>query len=1103
MTSTLLKQVERFRYLAILLLSVCGYATADAQETAATSDEINAAIMADSAILPTWTNDADYPWYLYETYIYDDNDNHITSYRLRTPNVPSGSTSTLSMTYSSEFETALYFESEVSGYEESQLSMLVDGEEAELITGSNRHRSFIRIPSGSHTVTFIGGYRVSYLYSMWIGEVGDLAAQCVKDGSVPLTFTNDATYPWVTREGFINSTNFTEPGSTSKVSTSITITEPSRFSYECRTVSYTCTTNVYVDGKLYDVINKISTSDNPWQKRTAMLDAGTHTIEFENVITDTPTPSSMTQIRNVSVDSDFTEVAVTTPGQFVTLLVDKIGDKSVMDVETLKISGTLNDKDWEGIKQLKGVMTIDLSDAAITEVPSGAFQGLSKLTHVILPETLVKIGSRAFYESPLTSIHIPASVEVIGGSAFYYSYLSSITFGENSKLKEIGPDAFMSTKITEFIMPDSVESAGSGMFQRCQNLTKLHISSSLEIIPGEFTGYYNTGCPKLKIIELPENLKEIGYYALANTAIESIVIPKNVTTIGHAAFYGNSQLKEVTLNSYANNLYSTFDRCGAIQTIIVPSVTPPTIAEGGSADPFSAIDKDAVEVIVPEFALGTYKVDSYWFQFRNLRSTSDVSTSDFWAIHGHLKLNSSYTFSGTPSIEIEAGGILDVAANTPLALDAVTYNNQEDVPAVFLNESDQVTANSLVTKFTVPSSGRWYFFSPVTDVNMADVTYPATDSWVIRYYDGAQRASTNSVTGNWVNMPANGTLKRGQGYIIQAATAGTLYMPANSTQQSAFFGIDEAAMSLDDNTCDDPVNAGWNLVGNPYPAFYDIYSMALEAPITVYNGSSYRAYSLSDDDFVLRPMQPFFVQKETAELTLGMPRSGRLGTSAITRTSAPRAIAKDANRQLLNLEIVSGDNETVDDYTRIVLNEAASLSYEGKCDASKFMSMDTEVAQIYSLGQNRTALAINERPYADGNAALGVYIPKAGVAYRIAASRADRKAWLYDAVNGTEQDLTEADYIFTADKAGNDDARFSIRFAPAEGNAVEGVEAAEVKVAGGKGMLTVSAPADAEVAVYAADGSLVANGQGAMEVSVAAGVYVVKVNGQGYKTIVK
>lgn len=513
-------------------------------------------------------------------------------------------------------------------------------------------------------------------------------------------------------------------------------------------------------------------------------------------------------------------------------------------------------------------------------------------------------------------------------------------------------------------------------------------------------------------------------------------------------------------------------------------------------------------VLVPEFALKTYKVDPYWFQFRNLKSSVDISEADLWAIHGHLMLNSNYTMTGTPSIDIEAGGILDIAEGTPLSLNDVTYNMQESVPACFLNESDQVTANSLTTKFYLPEGSRWYFFSPVTDVRMTDVKYPATDSWVIYSYDGNRRATENSSEGNWAKMTASDVLKRGQGYIIQAAVAGSLHLPAATSEHPAFFGLGEAPMTIADNAAESAENTGWNLVGNPYPSYYDIYSIALQAPITVWDGSTYRAYSLTDDNYILRPMQPFFVQKSSSDITIAMPRAGRQGSNEVVRPHAQQINVVDPNRHKLNLEITRGDNDSADDYTRIVINEDASLAYEGTCDASKFMSMDSEVAQIYTIGENRYPLAINERPYADGNAVLGVYIPAAGETYRISAVRADRNAWLYDDEAKIEQDLTEGDYFFTATKSGEDNSRFSIRFAPSSITSTSVAEMADtdVKVTGNEGSISVVAAKGTSVVVYGADGVLISNAvvdEGTLEFTVAGGVYIVKVDGQSFKTIVK
>ena len=558
-----------------------------------------------------------------------------------------------------------------------------------------------------------------------------------------------------------------------------------------------------------------------------------------------------------------------------------------------------------------------------------------------------------------------------------------------------------------------------------------------------------------------------------------------------------------------------FRNCTSLEKVILPCATPPTIYVNNystQCDPFSGVTKSNVTLVVPDFAFDTYRADSYWYNFTTTVKGDEASINDYWALRGTLNLNSTLVMQGKPDVESMQGSVLTLDANSAQTFGEYTYNTSFNTPAIVMSQSNSVTADRLISKFNVEQANTWYFFSPVTDVNMSEVTYPATDSWVIRYYDGARRASEDATSGNWVNVPADGTLKAGQGYIIQARAAGWLYLPAASAaENSKFFGANPVTFELADNPCETEANAGWNFVANPYPTYYDIYYIDMQAPITVWTGSTYKAYSLNDGDrgddtFVLRPMQPFFVQKSTADLSTGMPLVGRQVNTTIDRSRAPRPVTVDENRHKLNLELFCDDNEEADDYTRVVINEQASLAYETVRDASKFMTMNADVAQLYTLGSEGHPMAINERPYEDGNVALGVLLPAADRTYRISARRADRKAWLYDAETGMEADLTEGDYIFTASKTGIDNKRFTIRFAPAV-NSVEGVDATDaVKVIGGTGSISVSAPAGSAVTVFATDGSVITNTEaenGIVDVPVAGGVYVVKVNGESYKTIVK
>ena len=396
---------------------------------------------------------------------------------------------------------------------------------------------------------------------------------------------------------------------------------------------------------------------------------------------------------------------------------------------------------------------------------------------------------------------------------------------------------------------------------------------------------------------------------------------------------GCVRLKTAILNPLAWELNVTFENCTALETVVLPCATPPSIL----GDPFGMISnpsrKDQVKVIVPDFAIDAYRGDPYWYEMAyNISSSDEVSLRNYWGVRGDLTLDTKHTMQGRPSMEIWQRASVTIGKDTPQNLDVVMYNTSETAPASFLSKSSAVKANELTATFEFTQKDKWYYFAPVTDVNMSDLKYSSTDSWVIYGYDGARRASENTATGNWVRVPSDGILKRGQGYIFQAAEAGVLTMPANASENDKFFGNDEVILPLSDNPCESEVNAGWNFVANPYPCYYDIYYMDMEAPVTVWNGSTYRAYSLSggdraDNTLVLRPMQPFFVQKSSSDAAAGMTLEGRRTSSVINRTGAPRKTVTDPDRHKFSLELFCEDNDEPDDYTSIVINEKASLSY--------------------------------------------------------------------------------------------------------------------------------------------------------------------------------
>ena len=175
--------------------------------------------------------------------------------------------------------------------------------------------------------------------------------------------------------------------------------------------------------------------------------------------------------------------------------------------------------------------------------------------------------------------------------------------------------------------------------------------------------------------------------------------------------------------------------------------------------------------------------------------------------------------------------------------------------------------------------------------------------------------------------------------------------------------------------------------------------------------------------------------------TIGFPLQGRQLTSVIESQNAAKALNQaKQTRLVVNLSVSNGEME---DQTRVVLNEKASMAYETSCDASKFMSMDNSVPQIYTIDDEGTWYAINERPVGEGNVALGFYAGQDGD-YTISVTRCDAKqVFITDNQTGETVDMTNGSYSFSAN-AGTSNTRFMLCFVSNETTGINEIDKATV-----------------------------------------------------------
>lgn len=699
-----------------------------------------------------------------------------------------------------------------------------------------------------------------------------------------------------------------------------------------------------------------------------------------------------------------------------------------------------------------------------------SFRG-TNIRRIYIPSTVTTISQYAFISTPLQYLTFAknSQIESIGQFAFAgCSSLQSIDFGENTKLSSIDNAAFYNCKaLRDVVVPNTVTSMGYSIFQDCSSLKSLLFPDAITFI----NDHMCSGCSSLEQVQLPKNLVRINYaafngtgslkridlpktvneirgYAFQNSGLDSIAFPISLEYLYACAFNNCKSLKYIEMPSYLMagdagyytryywasgtgissdygneggryyGYYRNFINCTALEKVVMRSATPPVI----SNDPFtSASAKSDITLIVPSFGVVNYKLDTYWYQFGNIVEGDDV---DYWKITSPLMLTNNRRMQGKPDVDLYYGGQLTVGGNAPFPMGQFNMYINESNPGRLLNTCDDMTADQATTKFYAEAN-KWFFFTPLHDVNLADIQVSNDASYVFRYYD-AQNRATNGASGSWKNVDTD-KLLAGQGYIFHCNTACTITFPvADVNGQKQLFRTGDVSRTLTVNEATTTANRSWNYIGNPYPCYYDIYYMDFTAPITVWTGSTYKAYSVADDDFVLRPMQSFFVQKPDAVDAIIFHKEGRqLNTDITHDAAAPARAATISSRHIFNIAI---ENEEQQDVTRVVINDEASISYEVECDAAKFMSMDASVPQLLTLDNEGNSYAINERPIDNGQVRLAYYAGKDGF-YTIHALRTDGEVSLYDAELDKIVDITSEDYTFQSNATGGvNSSRFVLTF---------------------------------------------------------------------------
>ena len=254
----------------------------------------------------------------------------------------------------------------------------------------------------------------------------------------------------------------------------------------------------------------------------------------------------------IIADNVTTEYDVTAP------VLDAIGASNLTNVMRLKVTGDIDSEDIMFIRNnMVNLHHLDLTDANFkastaeyasgkhtSENSVGGLYGLLRLISVKLPSSAKSIEGDAFYGCTyLSDITIPEGIERIEDSNNSYGPFFDCAFTSiilPNSLVYIGVRAFYGTKITSIILPEELIEIRNGAFQNV-SLSSVTFSPKLKTI-----GAYAFLSCRLSTLSLPTSLTIIGEAAFENnSSLRELRIPSSVESIGAQAFQGCSSLRDV------------------------------------------------------------------------------------------------------------------------------------------------------------------------------------------------------------------------------------------------------------------------------------------------------------------------------------------------------------------------------------------------------------------------------------------------------------------------------------------------------------------------------------------------------------------------------
>lgn len=463
-------------------------------------------------------------------------------------------------------------------------------------------------------------------------------------------------------------------------------------------------------------------------------------------------------------------------------------------------------------------------------------------------------------EKPTGDLEIPMGTKGIAGQAFEYcTEITSIVFPPSmlyiGKCFSYYDDEFELTSVT---IPSSVISIASQSFAYCTNLTSVYYTGNIAQWCGISFGGEDGTCPfpygynlymgneLLTSLDTSETISTIGPNSFANcgSLTGDLVIPNTVASIGQQAFMACENLTSVTIPSSVTAISEgAFSFCCGITFVTIPnSVTTIGDRVFSACDEFSVYyEGDIVQwcAIAFEGAVVAYYDNGYSLYIGNelvtqlvipeaLTSIGQYTFSSCVSITSVTIPNSvtsigEYAFEGSnlttitmlgttpPTLEGEWGpGFSSSNPGFTIFVPKASLNTYKTANnwSYYEQYIKPMFAPSIIGYASSTSNDKWNLIAvPLAeDIDPAAVLNMLSEDHDYDLYQYDQSIEG----GEWRNYKVDSfNLVNGRGYLYATAVDLNLIIGGE-------FNEDETkVVNLDYDA--GKTNAGWNLVGNPFP----------------------------------------------------------------------------------------------------------------------------------------------------------------------------------------------------------------------------------------------------------------------------------------------